>query len=567
MPVLIAHTIRYLVVAALQIGSFTLAQQFLEKSFYEIRNFLISEEIMSGDEAEESFAAEILSAAAALGINAYLIKSRLPLRIADWIQKPLKKPSLSPTGSVQGGKALNAGQQARTKEFLGKKMLGALAISFATTIPWIPNLVQNFLDQGTFNPTAANAALRALGLGHIFQWPTTAGSLQPGTYTTSEFLELYDQLTAAGAVGLQSDWRQQSLLWSKEALSEHINYIVGTLILQGKSSDKTAIKKELEKYLVYRKPDGTTVTPAAATTAGGRPEIGARAPTQIQIYTGVVADGTLGLPSEFIARPDDMIQNTDELRAAAKNNLAAFVQSLPGRFYYEVAIVNSVKTQAGFTQKGAPVRVVTGYYKNGDPRYKTIYHKFAVMKVGVLGENGQPLKLGTITLGPVNVVDYQPSASDLQDTAGKINDELFTSDISDIKEIQTTAGAVVKTEPATPPPAPTPPPEKNVPVIHGGDPNTLKDYQRVVYDGLIKNGASQEVAFSAAELAPVPSSGGGASAKTTPSAPSTSSGSSSGVYSFSAESGKTYKVRASSESEARSKAASFAKEDKTKLKK
>ena len=194
--------------------------------------------------------------------------------------------------------------------------------------------------------------------------------------------------------------------------------------------------------------------PAGAAAPGGPP--GATVPTEIKIYTGVIANGTLGTPSEFISRPDDMIQNTEELRQAANINLAAFVQALPGNFYYEIGIVSSVKTRSGFTQRGAAARVVTGYYRSGLPRYKTIYHKFAVMKIGVFDENRRTVKLGTIVLGPVNSVDFQPTAVELGNITSAINTDLFTSSVDTIKEIITTQ-PIVSTPVATPPPPPPAP--------------------------------------------------------------------------------------------------------------
>ena len=654
MPVVVASVLRYVLIAAVQIAAFAAAQKFLENAFDEIRNFLVSEGIMSGAEADDSIAAEVLATAGALGANAYLIKSRLPLKIADKLRTTSAKASLSPSGKAVGGKVLTTAQGTTWLGKFGQNWVKKLALSFAVSIPWIPSLIQNFLDQGTFNAKSANASMRALGLGGIFQWPETTGILQPGTYTASEFIELFTQLSVAGAVGIDAKYIQQTQLWTQQNLAELINYLIGAAILRGEKSDKTAITKLLNQYIIYRKPDGTTsaVAPRPPTVGGG--QAAATTAPQIQVYTGVVVSGMLGTPSEFVSRPDDMIQNISELKSAAKINLAAFTQSLPGRFYYEVAIVNSIKTQAGFTQKGSAVRIVSSYNKDGTPRYKTVYNKFAVMKVGVTAPNGKDILLSTITLGPVNVVEFQPTQNDLEHIAGTLSSELFTSNIEDIKQINSPSAVAVNNQPVSPPPLPETPPVATQPVptlntkykvSTGGinlnlraeadtsaqvlakipdgtiltlDPNTadhmqggftwhvttyngqsgyvareyltadlgvstlnqtpnlqpastaaiasLTPNQREQYDALVAVGASGDAAYAAASL--VPPVGTAPASPKTASAPqsSTTSSSSSQTYSFTAKNGTVYKVKATSQSAAKTKAAGFAKEDGTSLK-
>jgi hypothetical protein len=199
---------------------------------------------------------------------------------------------------------------------------------------------------------------------------------------------------------------------------------------------------------------------------------------QFQIYNGLLAGGTLGTPMEFMASQDDMIQSMAELRTAATLNLASFILSIPGRFYYEIGIQSSYTTAAGFTQRGAPVRIVTGYTAKSPstaevqaminagtwvagtkvqvPKYKTIYNKFAIMKIGIKDTNGKNIKLASVVLGPVNAVDFVPTQVDLLNLQQNINTGLFTSDTSAIKNI-ITAAPVATTPAATPPPATTPP--------------------------------------------------------------------------------------------------------------
>lgn len=461
---LIAQLVRYVVMAGIQIGAFSAAQAFLEKALDGIATFFVSTEGVTNAEAEDSIAAEIVAFAGALGANAFLIRSRLPVRWADKVSKSIRAPKVTSTGTLKGAPATAAAvEKFRNFGFVGKTM-STLGLSFVASLPWLPSLLQNFLDQGTFNPTNANRALQAVGLGGVFQWPTAPKELQPGTYTAGEFLELFEQLSAAGAVGINNTFEQQSQVWDKGNLSQLINTIVGDLVIRGKKSDKTAIRAELSKYIISRGGGSLPATFSPSTYSPTQSVFSTNAPTQIQIYTGVISNGALGTASEFVARPDDMINSVDELKAAAKNNLASFVQALPGKFYYELAIVNSIKTRGGFTQKGESVKVISGYNKDGKPRYKTVYHKFAVLQLGVLDETGRSVKLAKIVLGPVDAVGFQPTGAQLQDVAKLITPELFTSDIGQVNTIITPAPVVVTpTQPTNPnppaySPAPTPSP-------------------------------------------------------------------------------------------------------------
>ena len=100
MPLFVASAIRYLLIAAIQIGAFSVAQSLLEKAFGAISNALRTNHGMSAEQAEDSIAAEVLASVLALGANAMLIKSRLPLRWVDKIAKVKKVPTIKATGKI-----------------------------------------------------------------------------------------------------------------------------------------------------------------------------------------------------------------------------------------------------------------------------------------------------------------------------------------------------------------------------------------------------------------------------------------------------------------------------------
>lgn len=457
MPVIIAALLRQVLMAAITVAAADVAAKLLEWINDKLIDWLKSEYGLSDDDAVIVVANEVLVFTEQVAGATAILKARVPVRVADRLglsAKGATKRTVSATGS-QKVAAAQASSPLKSK-IISALVIGA-PISLLNAALWFPSLVQNILDQGTFNPQNANRALDDLGLPKTWRWSTPERRAQPGPFDANAFQEYYDALTIAGAIGINAEYASQSQPWNKNNLADLVLYITGQLEINGAKSTAAEVKKRVAPFIIKKSPDGQggvfsplLPTTAAAAAAGG-------VPTQIKIYTGVVANGALGTPQEFIARPDDMIQNVDELRAAAKNNLAALYQALPGRFYYEIAIVASVRTRAGFTVKGAPVSVVSGYQKNGTPRYKTIYHKFAIMRIFVTDVNGRNVKLQEITLGPVNVVDFQPTSAQLADVAGKINPETFTGDVGDVKQIITSSPVTVTaTPPANPAPATAP---------------------------------------------------------------------------------------------------------------
>lgn len=435
MPAALLTVLRWLFIAVVQTGAIVAVQQALEGVVDYIRSALKTDGGLTDAETDDVLLNETLDALAILGITVAALKSKIPIRLADKLGLKASLPTKVSLSLKQTAAVSRATSTGALRSQLLKTFLLGLAGSLPVSLLFFPTLVQNLADQAAFAPKQANDFYQSFFGFRPFPEPLSSSGPAPASYTATEFVELYRQLELAGVVGINSTVAQQSQLLTQNNLAQLINYIAGANITAGKKSDKTAIRSELSKYLITK--SGSTAGAVSPAASGGVQTAPSSAPAvqQIKIYTGVVAGGTLGTPTEFIARPDDMINSADELKAAAKNNLASFVTALPGRFYYEIGIVNSVKTRGGFTQKGEAVRIISGYYQNGTPRYKTVYHKFAVLKIGVTDENGRQIKLGTITLGPVNVVDYQPTALQLKDIEQSITPELFTNNIADIQEI------------------------------------------------------------------------------------------------------------------------------------
>lgn len=319
----------------------------------------------------------------------------------------------------------------------------------------IPQITKQMADNGSIVPN-----MQIQGIKYALEVERELkGTNAVGPYTAAQFAAIYNGLVAEGITKVKNPATNTTDDLSKETLGALVNVLFGQQIATGMPATPSKITPLLNSYLL--KGNTTSPTPSSAPASASAPQAAA-APVNVKIFTGVVANGALGATVAFTERPDDLIQSVTELKDAAKNNLTAFVTSLPGMFYYEIAIVSSVKTKGGFSQQGSSVRVQTGTHKNGTPIYKTIYNKFAVMRIGIHDTNGRTVKLREIVLGPVDASSFQPSTVQLQDISNAITPELFTSDVGNISSIVTTTPVTVQ-PPAAPSPSPAPTPVQQAP--------------------------------------------------------------------------------------------------------
>ena len=350
-------------------------------------------------------------------------------------------------GAIASSRILLAGGIA----FLFSQLLG----HFAAQIPMATN---QMIDNGSIAP--------GLRLGTLKDIQATIneykGNQSPGPFSKAEFISYAASLERKGIIGINNPARRQTTAYSRDALADVILYVYGDYATRGVKLTLTKIYPLITPHLIL--PAGVQAPAGSVSSAfsGAVPSApaGTYAPTaqagttaQTKIFTGPLASGTLGASAEFYARPDDLIEDSGELTLAAQNNLAAFWQSLSGKVAFQVALVSSVKTRDGFTQKGAPIQVISGYTTAGKPKYKTVYHKFAVLTLKVQPQSGNPVTLATINLGPVNPVQFNASPSMLTDIAAAIKKDTFTSDVSQITEIVTSQAVSVSSTPTNAPPS------------------------------------------------------------------------------------------------------------------
>lgn len=320
---------------------------------------------------------------------------------------------------------------------------------------FIPMATKQMVDNGSINPSLQITAIKNVA-GIEAQM---TGSKAPGSYSSAQYDSLFNGLSAAGITQVKNPETGVISVFSRQSLADAISVLYGRQVLAGSPTTPSKLTPLLNPYLLKGSVSnqiplslydqvasaGTTSAPSqsaptsstASVFSGGTsaPAPAAAGVSNFQIYTGVISGGTLGLPQEFTAAPASVISSMTDLVNSAQINLAGAVQSLPGRFFYEIAIVNSIKTKSGFTQKGAPITIVTGYYKNGTPKTKIVYMKFAQMKLSVTDENGKIVKLATINLGPVDVTTFSPSQTQLSSAQDTIKSSTFTTNITSVQTV------------------------------------------------------------------------------------------------------------------------------------
>lgn len=432
----------YLVQTAVAYASFESVAYLWEKIVDALRSNLQQNGKLTEPETDAFLESETLKILSQLGVTAVLFRAKVPTTLA-------RKLGIRGTPTAASKSQVSASTKAVEKKLLGvpvSKIQQATLLAFlgslAASLPWLPGTIQQFGDQATFNAKNANNYYEGLfGIRPFYEPPRSAS---PGTFSENEFSDYAVALEKAGVRSIKNPTKTTPVAYSQGELSELVDYVYGVENLAGRSTTSTALKKALAQYLsttpvantyapsLYDqvKTASATKTATAAPAAQSVSAAGAAAAVAapVKVFTGIVSQGTLGQTLAFTARQDDLIENGAELRDAARNNIAPFLASLPGRVVYELRVVSSVTTRDGFTQRGTAQQIVTGYYKNGNPKYKTVVNKFAVMNLYILTDRGTRTKLTQVILGPTDAVRFQPSAGDISSVEAEIKASIITQE-------------------------------------------------------------------------------------------------------------------------------------------
>lgn len=459
MPVVVALFIR----ALIQFGATTFLISMVEKFLIPLLDSTLVAvmKVFGVDEetAKDIVANEILKTAEFIGLGALALKSKIPTKVAEKLGFTSK------------------GYKTRTlKSDVAKKTAGAAVATSATTAAEIEKAVEvvaktrgvsfqraneiaSFLIKIVGAPIAATLAIA--NIIDFGAWPSSAyqstfqkllstatlGLISPDKEVPNArvinpdiFDKIYNALKQAGAIGINDPYKNMNLPFTRQNLIDLVDKVAALIDTSGGKATYKTVLGTVIGYIV-RSPEAEAAAPIV--TVAAKPVLPRVSP--IKVFTGVLVNGTLGEKSEFVSRPDDLIESGEELQEAAHINLAEFYKSLPGRIVYEIKIVNQVVAKDGFTQRGTTRQVVSGYNKDGSPRYKNITNKFAVLNVYIMAERGTRTKLASVVLGPTDAVKFQPNANQVKIIEDSIKANISTADIKDVQGIKTAEAITITT--------------------------------------------------------------------------------------------------------------------------
>lgn len=473
MPAIVASAIRYIIITAVQLGIFEFISAFIlpwiNKAIAEIiKVFNVSDET-----AQDIMSNWLIQGFESVGIFAAVMATKMPVKVAErlgFTSKGFKKRTLKPEVEAK----IKNVEVKKTLDIAPKKILTMAEATTAVETAKISKLgfkpaydlliktvgvtfmgfmaVGNWIDFGNWNNGAYQKSMQK-----FISW-ITFGALVPDedyrkslTVSDAIFTKVYNTFKLGGALGIQDPYKGVDVPFSRDNLLDLTDQVGKTLLLtNGSASAKNVLEATLPMIIFNTTADvdnavlkeGGAIT--TKTTIVSTPQI-------TKVFTGIVSQGVVGQGLVFTARPDDMIESADELRSAASNNLAPFLNTLLGKIVYEVKVVSSIITKDGFKQTGTTQRIQTGTYSNGTPKYKTVTNKFATLVVYALTDKGSRAKLTTIVLGPVDSAKLTIGQNDLQALQNELPALVTTTDINDITGIKTnTPVEVTPTQQITP---------------------------------------------------------------------------------------------------------------------
>lgn len=396
---IIANILRVVVMAFITALPLTALQQFFDGTVKELVKAIQDEHGLDAEEAKDILVNILVETAVNATIIGVIIKTKIAVKTAEYLgltSKGFKTRPLTPKAATAVVKMKGPWEKFKAMSVASKIMITA---GLAGTTVWTGIGIANVIEPGIYKPKQTNDLYEKF-IG-VRPFPEPPPVPQPGPFDANKFRDYAGAIETAGVVGLINPVARQSQEYSRTGLAEIIDYVYGKEILKGNSPSAKQLIPSLAQYLISKK--GVTST-AGATIA---PSYTPPQVAQVRVFSGVVSQGVIGSTAQFTPRPDDLIEDANELSQASHNNLAPFLAALPSRMSYEIKVVPSVKSASGFTQRGTAQRIISGYNKDGSPKYRTVVNKFATMDIFVRTDKGSQTKITTIVLGPVDSVRFQ----------------------------------------------------------------------------------------------------------------------------------------------------------------
>ncbi|MHB1316359.1 MAG: hypothetical protein ACYCZW_00700 [Minisyncoccota bacterium] len=437
MPVIIAQILRQVIMAVATGAIVTGGQQLIDGTAKEAVDAVADAEGLTKEESKDIVGNILVD----LALNSALVFATLKTGAGVKAAETLGLTSRGLTKKTLTGKATKAVTNSTAKAGsagfveLGKKIMKPL-IAIGGSI-WLVKALADIIEPGIYQPAQTNAIYKKLGIP--FQYPVPKAQLQPGPFDNKSFAEYATAVESAGVKGIENPGARQTQIYSREALADLVEWAYGQEVIKGSAPSSKQLIPKLAQYFL---PKGVS-TPSSTTT--GIVSTTKATSTPIKVFTGVVSQGVLGDKLVFTPRENDLIEDVAELNDSAHNNLVPFLTSLPSRVTYELKIVSSVVTSDGFRRVGTTQRVVTGTYANGQPKYKTVTNKFAVLDLFIKTSTGSRTKLSSIVLGPVDSARFQITNSELASLAVALQGDIVTTRLADVQNVSNNNNSSLQT--------------------------------------------------------------------------------------------------------------------------
>lgn len=473
MPIVVAIAIRYIIMAAVQLGIWTAIEKYglplLNKAVIELMQAFG----MTEEEAKAVMANKIIVAMEEVGIFAATLKTKMPIKVAQYLgftSKGFVLRKVSSAGALAAEKtAISAttkavattAEVAKVAEVAAKSsgwaikgvgdLLKYVTLFIGTPVGFFYALAQ-YVDYGAWQNPYQKTFQGLLGYIGIEPDKSLASAK---TISADVWKRIYSTIEQLKPLGISFPYSDKDTPYSRENLAAVVDEIAANMVKVGTQPTYKNVMASLLLTLQFggKEPNvpnfpytGIPLKNVSSSSTGG-----GTTTSNVKVFTGIVSQGVVGQGLVFTPRPDDLIESVAELREAAANNLAPFLASLPGKVVYEVKVVSSIVTKDGFRQTGTVQQVQTGTFADGKPKYKTVVNKFATLVLFILTEKNTRTKLGTIVLGPVDSTKLQVGQNDLRSLETQLPSLVTTQNVNDIKGIETANPITITTPPPAPP--------------------------------------------------------------------------------------------------------------------
>lgn len=472
MPVAAAIAIRYIIMAAVQLGLWTLIEKYgiplLNAGVVAImKTFGVPEQT-----AKDIMANKIIIAFEEVGIFAATLRTKLPIVVAEYLgftSKGYTVRTLSQAVEVKlGSSAIAATSKAAATAAEVSAIAEVVSASRKLSVSPIKTLLDYIFKYAGLTTGIFFAAAQYIDFANwqgpyqkVFQGVLSKFGINPdtplpraNTISADNWKRLYSVIEELKPLGISFPFSDKDKPYSRQNLSDAVDEIAANMTLQGiNPTYKNVIAVLLPLVVLENKTrtdtDIDTILNKISTATAIVKTASASTPS-VKVFTGIVSQGVVGTGLVFTPRPDDLINDITELKEAAINNLASYLNTLLRKIVYEVKIVSSITGANGFKQTGTTQRIQTGTFANGTPKYKTVTNKFATLIIYAVTDKGSRAKLSTIVLGPVDSAKLIVGQNDLQALQDSLPKEVTTTNINEITSLVSDNTVAVSTPQSTP---------------------------------------------------------------------------------------------------------------------